>query len=328
MSLRNSIFAAITTHALRLIAVICFFSSAPSLDAQTTDLNVGQLPDRSYQINDFDEVNLSNGNLVLKIPLLFYPQRGKISTAELSVRGNSNTWGLAINGAGQPAWGPVWDGRFPPQLAPMFTPDIRQMNSHSKDPPPAVLYYTSCQAIDASGAFHPIMDFHAGSYVQCIAKPSPDASGIAATGVSQIYGDFFGPYTDWKGNRSGRLDVNGNAIIHNADHSITDTIGRAIPQTPTTPASPGCTTVNYPGPNGGTVPLTLCYISKAANGQMPKGPTLTWSLILLQSISLPNGASWLFDYDEYDSIKKNYTPDRRNCFLHLHEYSFLSRYGN
>ncbi len=41
---------------------------------------------------------------------------------------------------------------------------------------------------------------------------------------------------------------------------------------------------------------------------MPRSPTLTWSLILLQSISLPNGASWLFDYDEYLSIKKITLP--------------------
>src|SRR5258708_20073264 len=89
-----------------------------------------------------------------------------------------------------------------------------------------------------------------------------------------------------------------------------DAIGRFIPapnhhpDLNTSPAS-YCETLNFPATNGGTAPLTFCYTSVTlqspfsvpwAGFTAPKWST--W----LSSITLPNGTSWLFNYNSVGEL--------------------------
>src|SRR5882762_5967736 len=62
-----------------------------SLSAQA-DFEKGYQAFQSYHGSDFDHVNLSNGNLILNIPLLSYEQRGGLSPIVIAIRSNSTTF--------------------------------------------------------------------------------------------------------------------------------------------------------------------------------------------------------------------------------------------
>ena len=62
---------------LSLTAFVFFGLFPVTTSAQITpDLAEGLTPYQSFQAGDFDAVNLSNGNVLIRIPLLSYPQRG------------------------------------------------------------------------------------------------------------------------------------------------------------------------------------------------------------------------------------------------------------
>ena len=62
---------------------LCCALMTGSLHAQ--DIETGFQAYGSYSSSNFDTVNLQNGNLVLRIPLLSYPQRGQLPDLSLSV---------------------------------------------------------------------------------------------------------------------------------------------------------------------------------------------------------------------------------------------------
>jgi hypothetical protein len=76
----------------RLLLAFLLLGSCPSLWSQTTvDLDQGLKPYGSYGGGDIDSVSLSSGNLVLHIPLLSFPQRGKL-TSDYFLTYNSEMW--------------------------------------------------------------------------------------------------------------------------------------------------------------------------------------------------------------------------------------------
>jgi RHS repeat-associated protein len=104
-----------------------------------------------------------------------------------------------------------------------------------------------------------------------------------------------------------RQDPNGNKISFSSTSGFTDTLGRSIPNPAATSGS-GCvgslpTTAAYiwnlPGPNGGTSPVTLCYatsfITLTHSGFGGFG-TNNVNEQMLQSVLLPDGKSWVFQY--------------------------------
>lgn len=61
-----------------IVFVICLLLSAISLFGQTQDLDTGLLPYQSYHGGDIDSINLENGNSVLHLPLIEFPQCGDL----------------------------------------------------------------------------------------------------------------------------------------------------------------------------------------------------------------------------------------------------------
>jgi RHS repeat-associated protein len=112
-------------------------------------------------------------------------------------------------------------------------------------------------------------------------------------------------------------DVNGNQITYSAS-SITDTLGRNIPQPPkytgqaSTTTTEGCTgplqvtyayAWNPPGLSGNALSYKLCYATVAISiPTSPDGTIIgrTASAVLLQSVVLPNNQAWTFEYSDRD----------------------------
>jgi RHS repeat-associated protein len=124
-------------------------------------------------------------------------------------------------------------------------------------------------------------------------------------------------------------DSNGNEITTNAG-GILDSLGRQIPVPPTNSSSGNTSTSNCPvisgetaatkavlwAPplyNSGTQQYTFCY---ASFPQSILGLHCNSSVTLLQSIVLPNGQSWQFQYND---------PTSENCSGYAVNYATLSQ---
>lgn len=136
-------------------------------------------------------------------------------------------------------------------------------------------------------------------------------------------GEYFNPsLASWEGNAYGTASAT----------SIVDTVGRVIPNPsylpPTAPYSclvdldasyhpeslasgAGCETWNFPGQEGGTVPLIFCYEQIAVNAYIPTPGEAesspgseqineTWWVLV--SVTLPNQTQWKFTYDNYGQV--------------------------
>src|ERR1700678_609807 len=76
----------------RLLLGLSLLGLCPSLWSQmTVDTDQGLKPYGSYNGGDIDSINVLSGNLVLHIPLLSYPQRGKL-TSDYFLSYNSEMW--------------------------------------------------------------------------------------------------------------------------------------------------------------------------------------------------------------------------------------------
>jgi len=79
--------------------------SCSRLLAQEAGLDHGFKPFGSYQHGDIDSISLSNGNVILHIPIASYPQRGKLDLS-FSIIYNNKAWKEET----------VVDGTLPPIL--------------------------------------------------------------------------------------------------------------------------------------------------------------------------------------------------------------------
>ena len=110
-------------------------------------------------------------------------------------------------------------------------------------------------------------------------------------------------------------DPNGN-VISNTSTTITDSMGRQIPMGTTTastsvcPSGPLAVTSavawNPPGYNGGTMTYTYCMATVTPNMNPylpPPGADGLGAINVVQSIVLPNGQTWKFEYYDPDSTQ-------------------------
>src|ERR1700737_3488118 len=95
---------------------------------------------------------------------------------------------------------------------------------------------------------------------------------------------------------------------------VTDTVGRTIPvaaldpSAGSAPRNPGCYTLYYPGPTGATWPFVGRWRAYTFTTSFQRSNVLEYSNSigpwnLLQSVTLPNGTSWTFTYDNFGSLK-------------------------
>ncbi len=140
---------------------------------------------------------------------------------------------------------------------------------------------------------------------------APGTTVVDSAGTKYVYPSSGQPY---------RQDTNGNAIDYGASGSgvlATDTMGRTIPSIPATTSNvSGCpqppsvpyapssaSTWSLPGVNGGTFPILFCYVQLSETN--PIGTeclgvgvctAYNYTGTELQSVVLPNGTSWTFEY--------------------------------
>jgi len=227
---------------------------------QATDLAPGLQPYQSYHGGDLDQVNLSNGNLHVRIPLISYPQRGgklKLDYAleydgkGLSVQpvcvpnypGPPDCSTFAWTKEGLPGGWRAVDEQNVTKGAHAITYELGNTNytytmtvfgtpdgaSHPGAPITSVSGQSGQVSLDGSGYYDGYSDTGTCS-VHCYTS---DSNGISYNPSSGIL----------------REDSNGNWLGLGSDGTVTDTMGRIIPPLPAVPtlgnsnSSVGCTGV-------------------------------------------------------------------------------------
>src|ERR1051326_4375438 len=91
-----------------VLSILAFVSVANITQAQTNvNEEQGLKPYDSWHGGDLDSVSMTNGGLVLHIPLASFPQRGNIDLSFM-VRFSSNQWQYRCAVSGREcAWGPA-----------------------------------------------------------------------------------------------------------------------------------------------------------------------------------------------------------------------------
>src|SRR5713226_85646 len=81
---------------LHLVAVFCFAFFPARLLAQNDDMSLapGFTPYQSFHGGDIDSINVTNGNLIIRIPLISYPQRGGKLSLSFSVIMNGKLYAV------------------------------------------------------------------------------------------------------------------------------------------------------------------------------------------------------------------------------------------
>lgn len=133
------------------------FASHPATAQGDPTLEAGVVPYRSYQAGQFDRVDTLNGNVVLHIPLVSFPQRGRVHLSFSVVMNSSKGWawsapscnvhGVCTETSGRTSVGPtiVEDGTAFPSTE---TIDYAAAEYN---------YYSNVVTVsDASGGSHPL----------------------------------------------------------------------------------------------------------------------------------------------------------------------------
>jgi RHS repeat-associated protein len=319
MRTRNALLRAVAT----IVLAALFLSIAlAALNAQTTpDNTIGLTPYQSFHGGDIDVVNLSNGNLILNIPIIAYPQRGtlKMSFSLVYNSRNIHSTQQCFNfPPAPPRCVLFWIYGSGPSVVNEGQVSIMEQIFQSPNQGPKLAEFA---VTTPDGGQHPLaLNF------PNTGQNATDGSGFWANSSSVTTAPAPTVIIDRDGVRHfispsapGVVseDPNGNTISIRADGAITDTMGRvflsggggATPGSPTSNFS-GCTgplpiasaTIwSLPGISGGTTQYKFCQVtvtvSIPAHGTVPaSGGNST----LLQSIVLPNGTAWTFEYSDRD----------------------------
>lgn len=333
----------------RSLTVGCFllgvaFSCRTGLAQTTPDLEAGLKPYGSYDGGKLDTVNLGTGNLTLHIPILSYPQRGKLNLAYDLVY-NAESWHPQTLGTPTQTtyvykYGPgPWTNcrlkgvELVSNLAwcsSTATFAVGASGSPEGGPPygtPPTSTWTVTTIQDLLGGSHQLAPLPSGASYPAI---SVDTSGIHAdaNGITTRDGTYYGAVTS-QGSGSpapgGMHDIYGNAISSDSQGNTVDSTGRVIPPwvsagTGNCPAGTSTasswTVPSYAGV-GGSATYTECFQSRniATNYTLPSF-TLGYphyvngsaTVSLLTAFILPNGTKWQFDYNGEGDLFKLTLP--------------------
>jgi YD repeat-containing protein len=294
-------------------------------DASAQDvagIEEGIKPYGSYHGGDIDSVSMSNLNPGIHIPLIAYPQRGgKLNVGFEMVFDNpsliphvlcypykpytcydvSYTWYNSYFGAG----GTVVNGTHA-YIVPTFT---RGEGCFSYNQGSPVCPRAPYEAVEPDGGMHRLGQLASGNWI------SMDATGYLWNPSTTTLTDHQGTrYTIGTGGFSTLIeDTNGNQITSTSS-GWTDTMGRSIPKTVTSTTDySGCTGPlpitsaslwSLPGPSGGTSTYKICFASISSSTYFPPGCSGVCAGAPnpggpdIQSIVLPNGTAWTFEYDQ------------------------------
>jgi RHS repeat-associated protein len=299
----------------------------------------GVIPFESYYSGGIDQVSMGTGNLYLEIPLLSYPQVGKVGLS-FSLRSSNKGWYVQ-----QSTPSCVTSGCFTwvngaNSLGTIVTPvedhSYQQIwnggSGCSKEPTPPKYY-----VVGPDGSTHNEVITSGSIATGCEATSSvtlETTDGMAfrlSNGTVVSGGLTSGTLIDREGiNLSTRQDTNGNQITEHEtvisgtqfDLYYTDTLGRKIPfppqnfvddvntEDPSTTNYAGCTGSlptssaflwTPPGPGGTSVTYKFCYATLAVQTdfQLAGVTEASYSATVLQSVVLPNDTAWTFGYNSY-----------------------------
>lgn len=318
-TLRKTAVALTCFLALTLIA----FPLRAQDDGPNPNVDLGVRPYESLRGGDIDMVNITNGNVVVRIPLVSYPQRGNLKLNAVLAY-NNRAWRITqINCpkcefAWEPAGSTLWNVQFDGWVGGACNETLGNFT------------YYQCQVNNSDGSTTPMGEDGINSGVW----RALDGSG------SQILWPGFNPtgnVTVIDGNGTRYIpaspttlpyvieDANGNTINVNPiggvspqPNQITDSMGRQIPGAVaeyTNFNASGCTGSNpitstatwqVPALNGGTNTIKFCYANTSVESLPPdpiyQAKQYIGTRSLLQSIVLPNGTTWTFAYDIYADL--------------------------
>jgi len=351
--------AKVGMSAVKIAGAVLLILVAASLSwGQTPDIpDKGFRPFGSYQLSDIDAVNLTNGNLIVHIPIVSYPQRGDVPPLSLSLRFNNPRWSVKFKYNGQTndgndMWFAYWgDDGAGTGIVRDNTYSLAEyaynfLNIDPNEPGAAVIH-----VVDSMGAHH-VVEQTSGDPNQSWGNSpmeSIDGTGlkldltagpavIDGNGVRHIVAGIVGEVnradhpvppdlaidqervaydiSTANGFAESTEDANGNKITALPGRGWTDTMGRFIPA-PQEVSS--CETLNFPGTNGGTTPIKFCYgsngtaiqsnfgLSSVFDGDY-QGDNFFFVLPDIASITLANGTSWQFHYNNFGFISSITLP--------------------
>lgn len=326
------------------------------LPATTPDDLMGLMPYAAYHGGDIDNINLFNGHLVVKMPFLNYPQRGNALRVEFDLMYNGKPYqvqrfcppkGSCFNQWFPSGFSQGWSGYLPSPAA-----GVNVVNADSVGIASAVALISAAGQPQRYSDLFKVMTADNGSHL--LGLVSGTGGNCGPGGSSYLYYSDWGTFqaldaTGWQvqipnctsgvtaiigpsGVRYGQgglqQDSNGNVIsvtsgcppgapCSSFPLTLTDTLGRQIPEPPTSLYSsnastslcpsgvlPPVTAVYWtpPGYNGGSLQYLFCFVSVPIN-LPPEGSAGGVSLPpvnVVQSITLPNGQSWQFAYQDTD----------------------------
>jgi RHS repeat-associated protein len=304
--------------ALFVPLISCSVIQAQTYQA-TTDMQTGQIPFESYDINHIDSVNLLNGNLSLAIPLVEYPQLGGVLKLRYSAIYDSKvSYSYFASCQGSGACNYLWytpgyssecltcyTGSIDPSLVEIVAEGmtvqggIKSFTFTPKGSTGTVTVYKACgddgchlMEADSTGVYRSI-----------------DATGISANLSTGVITDkhgtqYFGYNYQAPNGTAVAKDAYGNTITKSSG-GITDTMGRniGIAYGPQNGIAPGCLAAwTPPGPNAGTLNFTICTTGSSSGYYTKLIPpssgtaTTTVNAPASETLSLPDGTSWQFQY--------------------------------
>jgi RHS repeat-associated protein len=302
----------VTLSKLSVLSVVLFMANVCAV-AQAAN-EQGMKPYGSFHGGDLDQVNLSNGHLELRIPILSYPQRGGRLKLNFIVRYHNAVWNERENCVPTTSiCFHFWEYDQQPGMSVVTEQGpsgVNQVNVGNLNSSTPISTFT---IVSADESQHPLGNINGATY------ESLDGTGMQWNSSSHTITMSDGSrYIESNNNVPVLEDTNGNQITFNLGTAITDTMGRSIVWpggSGTTQDFSGCTGSSptssaaiwtVPGSNGGTNTFKLCFtqvLVYTAHFTLQSTPTQKYSepngqLSMLQSIVLPDGTAWTFEYSQ------------------------------
>ncbi len=284
-----------------LLALLVLGSVRSSFAQDPDDIQQGIKAYGTYRGGDIDSVSMTNGNLTVDIPLLSYPQRGRVNNGTRLIYNGKNYKQRTVCVAGDCTTYVDRISAISPMIA---TGDEGFLTLKTTTIPinGTKLTFQSYSLVSGDGASHQMVQLSSTTL------QSVDGTGlqVSSSGSTEYAIDANGSRFELAGGGASEEDTNGNQL------TLTDTVGRSIPGPPTNSFGSGgsgnCPSGplpvhkiaqwNPPGPNGGTSAFVFCWaqVNVVAEYDVTDGTQTYENINFLQSVVLPNGTSWTFQY--------------------------------
>jgi RHS repeat-associated protein len=277
-----------------------------------SQIDTGMPPNSTMLGGPFDTINAGNLNIHFAVPIISKPGRGLPFTYALAY--DSSIWTRVVSGsttAWQPSgsWG--WVAQTQSKLGYVAMNTVRDQCYDVDLGRYVTFWYNDYYAyIDWNGTYHPIniqtwFDHCMSGDAQTVTDTTTDGSGLTVTidngnaTIKTVSGTVFAaPVSSTNGNGT-VVDQNGNKITVSSG-TYTDTLG----STALSISGSGPIAYSYIDSTGASRVISVNYTTKyirtnfGCSGVGEYGTNGTTTASLVSSISLPNGTSYTFTYED------------------------------